>query len=152
MNRLYIENTTSHDIPSQDQFEAWFKAAIGDAEATANIVVVDANTSAQYNNDYRGKDKPTNVLSFEFEKPEFVPVEETNYLLGDLIICAVVVEKEALDQNKVQFDHWAHMVVHGTLHLMGYDHIKDNEAEEMEALERKILASLNIKDPYLGNE
>ena len=86
------------------------------------------------------------MLSFPFEIPECVEVESE--ILGDLVVCAPVVEKEAAEQNKQLFDHWAHMIIHGTLHLLGFDHIKDDEAEEMEQLERDILAKLQIADPY----
>jgi probable rRNA maturation factor len=83
-------------------------------------------------------------LSFPFE----APVEIEPILLGDLVVCSAIVKQEAMEQNKQEHDHWAHMVVHGCLHLLGYDHIDDDEAEEMEALERTILKSLAISDPY----
>ena len=100
--------------------------------------------SQQLNSQYRQKDKPTNVLSFPFEVPEGIELN----LLGDLVVCASVVEQEAKEQNKVLFHHWAHMIVHGCLHLLGYDHINDADADEMEALEVKILAKLAISNPY----
>jgi len=87
------------------------------------------------------------VLSFPFEMPPGIPLE----LLGDLIICVGVVEQEAKEQEKTTEAHWAHMVIHGCLHLLGYDHIKDDEAEEMEALERDLLASLGYPDPYAAD-
>ncbi|MCB1605300.1 MAG: rRNA maturation RNase YbeY, partial [Xanthomonadales bacterium] len=87
---------------------------------------------------------PTNVLSFPLELPECVESE----LIGDLAICADVVEKEALEQNKPLLNHWAHMTIHGCLHLLGYDHVDEQEAEEMESLEVKLLAKLNIPNPY----
>ena len=99
------------------------------------------------NKEYRGKDKPTNVLSFPFDDMAGLPEEETR-LLGDLVICAPVVRKEAKKQDKRPKDHWAHMVVHGTLHLLGYDHIEEAEASEMEALEARILEQFGIKNPY----
>ncbi len=98
------------------------------------------------NKNYRDKDKPTNVLSFPFDAPpEF---NENNYL-GDIIVAADVVEHEAVDNNKPIFDHWTHMVIHGVLHLLGYDHIDNDEAEEMEGLEVEILKKLNINNPYI---
>ncbi|MGL5337628.1 MAG: rRNA maturation RNase YbeY, partial [Aeromonas veronii] len=97
---------------------------------------------------YRGKDKPTNVLSFPFEAPPGLELP----LLGDLVICRQVVEREAEEQGKPLMAHWAHMVVHGSLHLLGYDHIEDEEAEEMEALERDIMQELGFADPYLSDE
>ena len=98
---------------------------------------------------YRGKDKPTNVLSFPFECP---PGVEDFPLLGDLIICRQVVEQEASEQQKTLESHWAHMVIHGSLHLLGYDHIEDDEAEEMEALEKEFMQALNYPDPYKDDE
>ncbi len=108
------------------------------------IRLVNNEESQQLNLQYREKDKPTNVLSFPFEVPEGIELN----LLGDLVICAQVVAQEADAQNKALFDHWAHMVIHGCLHLMGYDHINDKDALEMEALEVEILAKLAINDPY----
>jgi probable rRNA maturation factor len=86
-------------------------------------------------------------LSFPFEVPEGIPLQ----LLGDLVICADVVATEATEQNKALLDHWAHMVIHGCLHLIGFDHINNEDAEEMETLEQEILASMNIADPYADN-
>lgn len=133
-------------LPEQEQFQQWVSAALSEHRDAGEICIriVSPEESQQLNNDYRGKDKPTNVLSFPFEVPEGVPLE----LLGDLIICADVVAREATEQKKPLFNHWTHMVVHGTLHLIGFDHINDDEAEEMEQLERKILASMGIPDPY----
>ena len=133
-------------LPSEADFERWVNAALTAQldEGEVCIRIVTAEESQMLNSTYRGKDKPTNVLSFPFEVPEGIPLT----LLGDLVICAEVVAHEAVEQNKPLFDHWAHMVVHGCLHLIGFDHIKDDEAEEMEALERTILASMDIADPY----
>ncbi|MCH2040617.1 MAG: rRNA maturation RNase YbeY [Saccharospirillaceae bacterium] len=137
-----------HKLPSAETLTAWADAAISgrcqleDPELT--IRLVDNPESQQLNSEYRGKDKPTNVLSFPFEAPPEVPIP----LLGDLIIAVPVVEQEAIEQNKTSEAHWAHMVVHGCLHLLGYDHIKDDEAEAMESLERTILAQLGFGDPY----
>ncbi|WP_096087402.1 rRNA maturation RNase YbeY [Agaribacterium haliotis] len=104
----------------------------------------------QLNRDFRNKDKSTNVLSFPFELPEHIPDELKLELseLGDIVICAAVVADEARAQQKNLNAHWAHMLVHGCLHLCGYDHIDDNEAEQMEALEVQILADLNFANPY----
>ncbi|GAA5186112.1 rRNA maturation RNase YbeY [Ferrimonas gelatinilytica] len=134
------------NLPTHDQFQAWVDAALagqaGEHELT--IRVCDAAESQQLNRDYRGKDKPTNVLSFPFEAPPGIELP----LLGDLVICAEVVAQEAAEQEKSLMDHWAHMVIHGCLHLIGYDHIEDQDAEEMEALEQQLLAQLGIADPY----
>ncbi|GGC08397.1 endoribonuclease YbeY [Marinobacterium zhoushanense] len=134
------------DLPGADAFERWVSAALKGHRTRGEVCIriVSAEESQTLNREYRGKDKPTNVLSFPFEAPPGIPLD----LLGDLAICADVVRKEAQEQNKTLQDHWAHMVIHGTLHLLGFDHITDDEAEEMEALERKLLADLGIADPY----
>jgi len=133
-------------IPSETDFERWALAACAVGEGPGGLVirVVDEDESRSLNRDYRGVDRPTNVLSFPFESPPGVVMDH----LGDLVICAQVVAREAADQGKLPSHHWAHMVVHGVLHLLGYDHQRDDEAEEMESLEREILAGLGIPDPY----
>lgn len=137
------------ELPSEAQFHAWCVASLPkECEFEMTIRIVDEAESQALNHEYRGKDKPTNVLSFPFEVPDGIELP----LLGDLVICRQVVEQEAIEQRKDLSHHWAHMVVHGVLHLCGYDHIKDDDAEEMEALETKILASMSIPDPYLVNE
>ena len=145
------------DLPSDALLRRWARAALlhdadyADSKAALTIRLVNEAESQQLNGDYRGKDKPTNVLSFPFEMPDIgMPLPVSNHYLGDLVICAGVVAAEAKEQNKALNQHWAHMVVHGVLHLLGYDHIKNAEAVRMEALERTILASLNIPDPYAG--
>jgi len=136
-------------LPTEEQLALWATTALqgrtefGEPELTIRLVAEEE--SQELNHEYRGKDKPTNVLSFPFEAPPEVPIE----LLGDLIICAQVVQDESIEQGKTAEAHWAHMVVHGCLHLLGYDHIKDDEAEIMEDLERQILATLGYPDPYL---
>jgi probable rRNA maturation factor len=109
------------------------------------IRLVDDQESAELNQQYRHKQGPTNILSFPFEAPDGFDTD----LLGDLVICTPLIALEAQQQNKQLFDHWAHITIHGVLHLLGYDHIDDAEAEEMEALEIKILSRLNINNPYL---
>ena len=133
-------------LPSDQDFRAWTEAVLKDRKESAELTIriVDEPESQSLNRDYRGKDKPTNVLSFPFEAPAMVEMD----LLGDLVICAPVVEQEARDQGKSLQAHWAHMVVHGVLHLLGYDHQNDDEAEQMERLEVEILASLGFPDPY----
>ncbi|RLV60127.1 rRNA maturation RNase YbeY [Parashewanella curva] len=134
------------NLPSQAEFELWASTAIQHHMSVAELTIriVEAEESQQLNHQYRNKDKPTNVLSFPFEAPEGIDLP----LLGDLIICADVVKKEAEEQNKPLQAHWAHMVVHGCLHLLGYDHIDDNEAEEMESLETELIESLGFENPY----
>ncbi|ABZ77771.1 protein of unknown function UPF0054 [Shewanella halifaxensis HAW-EB4] len=134
------------ELPSQAELELWVKTALRDtmSEAELTIRIVDVEESQELNSTYRGKDKPTNVLSFPFEAPPGIELP----LLGDLVICAAVVKQEAMDQNKPLIAHWAHMVVHGCLHLLGYDHIDDSEAEEMESLETHLIESLGYINPY----
>lgn len=134
------------NLPSQEDFQHWLEAALTQYEKPFELTIrlVDEQESQQLNCQYRGKDKPTNVLSFPFEVPEGIELD----LLGDLIICAPVVEREAVEQKKALTAHWAHMVVHGCLHLLGYDHIEDDEADEMEALETKIIIALGFPAPY----
>ncbi len=138
-----IEDT---GLPSQEQLTDWVSATLTGRmnEGELSIRIVSAAESQQLNHAYRGKDKPTNVLSFPFDVPDGIELD----LLGDLVICAEVVAREAAEQDKPLFHHWAHMVVHGTLHLLGFDHINNAEAEEMESIERELLASLQIPDPY----
>ncbi|MFB2641757.1 rRNA maturation RNase YbeY [Shewanella bicestrii] len=144
---LDVQYATASDyLPSEEQFALWVKTAIGNSmeQAELTIRIVDARESQMLNSTYRGKDKPTNVLSFPFEAPPEIELP----LLGDLVICAAVVENEAHEQDKTLEAHWAHMVVHGCLHLLGYDHIEDEEAEEMESLETQLIESLGFTDPY----
>jgi len=133
------------DVPSDEQFEAWVTAALqsrSDAELT--IRLVGREESRDLNRTYRGKDRETNVLSFPAELPEGIDLP----LLGDIVICAPLVEQEALEQAKPVEDHWAHLTLHGVLHLLGYDHVEESDAEVMEALETSLLAVLGIDDPY----
>lgn len=134
------------DVPTEQQFQQWVDVALQQVkeDCELSIRLVDEAESAELNGTYRGKDYPTNVLSFPFE----APVEIEPILLGDLVVCVPIVQKEAIEQNKLVEHHWAHMIVHGCLHLLGYDHIDDDEAEEMESLEITLLNSLAISDPY----
>ncbi|QSX34609.1 rRNA maturation RNase YbeY [Shewanella avicenniae] len=138
--------TEATNLPQQADFERWATLAIGNAMPVAEMTIrlVDEAESQQLNHEYRGKDKPTNVLSFPFEAPPGIDLP----LLGDLVICVPVVEQEAAEQGKPLQAHWAHMVVHGCLHLLGYDHIEDEEAEEMESIETQLIESLGFTDPY----
>jgi probable rRNA maturation factor len=137
--------TAAVNLPSSDDFKQWASAALRDTHKNSVVIrLVDLDESRRLNNDYRGVDKPTNVLSFPFE----APAEIADETLGDVIICAPVVEQEARRQHKPLKAHWAHMVTHGMLHLQGYDHQNDLQAEEMERLEGEILATLGFPDPY----
>ncbi len=142
--------TDATGLPSASQFQTWVTTALAGERDQAELTIrlVDKAESQQLNNTYRGKDKPTNVLSFPFEAPPGIEID----LLGDLVICAPVVAEEALAQEKTAMDHWAHLVIHGTLHLLGHDHQTDDEAEEMESLEIALLAKLGISDPYNRSE
>ncbi len=143
-----IDNASSASLlPSAQDFERWVGAALNSRLDSAELCIrlVDESESAELNLQYRMKSGATNVLSF----PADLPVELDIPLLGDLVICAPVVEREANEQGKACEAHWAHMVVHGTLHLIGYDHINDHDAEHMEALEVDILNTLHYPNPYL---
>lgn len=146
-----FENVSDFDAPNEQDCLTWVQSALGGRidQATVSIRIVDSPESQQLNYDYRGKDKPTNVLSFPFDAPPGVPKEAFGYMLGDLVVCAPIVAAEAHAQNKEIRHHWCHLLVHGTLHLLGFDHITDEEAEIMEQLERDILATLGMPDPYL---
>ena len=139
--------STADNLPTEAQVQQWLDAAIlpFQAEAEVTVRIVDDAESQQLNFDYRSKDKPTNVLSFPFQCPPGIELP----LLGDLVICAPVVAAEAAEQHKSLQAHWAHMVVHGCLHLLGFDHINDDDAEQMEAEEVTILQQLGINNPYL---
>ncbi|MBO9852665.1 rRNA maturation RNase YbeY [Xanthomonas phaseoli] len=139
-------------LPSAVSFRKWVAAALKGRirEADLAVRVVDEKEGCSLNHHYRGKDYATNVLSFPAELPEGLPKGIKMPLLGDLVICAPVVAREAAEQGKLLAAHYAHLTVHGTLHLLGWDHEDDKEAEAMEQLEREILADLGIDDPYAG--
>jgi probable rRNA maturation factor len=134
------------DLPSPVAIRQWVKAALGNRRQATELTVRIVSTAeiSQLNSDYRHKTGPTNVLSFPADLPAGIDVP----LLGDLVICAEVVAREADEQHKPLHAHWAHMVVHGTLHLLGYDHIDDADADIMENLEIDILKRINIPNPY----
>jgi len=136
----------SEYLPSQAMFQIWIDAVLTDESQDSEVVIriVDEDEMIQFNDQYRGKKSVTNILSFPFDPPEGAESD----LLGDLLVCAPVVELEAQQQKKILEHHWAHMIIHGVLHLIGYDHIDDLEAEEMEALEIKILKIIKINNPY----
>jgi probable rRNA maturation factor len=137
----------TENLPTDNQFSEWVNAALFDENQDSEIVirVVDEHESAMLNQQYRKKQGPTNILSFPFDPPKSIDLN----LLGDLVICASVVEREAQQQNKISSDHWAHITIHGVLHLQGFDHLEEHEAEVMEAQEITILYSLNLNNPYL---
>jgi probable rRNA maturation factor len=143
---LCLQNVSSvQDIPSQPEIEQWLQAALhGMPETVLTIRIVDEDESASLNQQYRRKTGATNVLSFPADLPDEIELP----LLGDLVICAPLVQTEASVQGKSIKAHWAHLVIHGTLHLLGFDHIEAAEAEEMENLETRLLQQLGFADPY----
>ncbi len=144
MREIQVQRrVSSRGLPSAASLRAWAERALGAVAGDLSIRIVDEGESRDLNRRYRGKDKSTNVLSFNYDSETLdVPV------LGDLVICAPVVAREAVEQDKTVRAHWAHMVVHGCLHLLGYDHENERDAQEMERRERQILAGLGFPDPY----
>lgn len=147
--KLALQNaSTATGLPTRAQIKKWAEAAlqadVGNAEITFRIV--DAEEGQTLNRDYRGKDYATNVLTFTFD--EDMPDIPGLPLLGDIVLCAPVVEREATEQGISLEAHYCHLVVHGVLHLQGYDHLEDDEAQAMEALETQIVTSLGYDDPY----
>lgn len=143
-----IQTASAEPVPAEDDIRNWIAAALeGNAcreEVEVSVRLVDVDEMTQLNENYRGKSGATNVLSF----PADLPAELSLPLLGDIVICAPVVRAEAAQQGKSPSAHWAHMTIHGTLHLLGYDHVDEEEAVVMEALETAILAKLNVRCPY----
>lgn len=139
-------------LPSEESLTQWAQAALNNiADSTGEITLrlVSTEEIQTLNHSYRGKDSPTNVLSFPFEMPEGLPLAAQDLILGDIALCADVIAEESQTQNKPLSHHWAHMVIHGVLHLLGFDHIGDSDAAIMEQLEIDILATMGIPNPYL---
>ncbi|WGZ95904.1 MAG: rRNA maturation RNase YbeY [Candidatus Thiothrix putei] len=147
---LDIQNPEAYtSIPAEADLLRWAQAAwSADAEAGVVVRIVNEAESQALNRAYRDKDYPTNVLSFPYDAPSIPEDDDDIEYLGDLVICLPVVEREAAEQGKTATQHWAHLLIHGLLHLQGYDHITDTEAEEMEALETALLLKLGFPDPY----
>ncbi|SJM92604.1 putative metal-dependent hydrolase [Crenothrix polyspora] len=148
MNYLELQTIfVSPDQPNLQQLQRWVDSALEGIGHDTEIVIriVDEQESQALNEQYRHKQGPTNILSFPVDVPDGIELD----LLGDLVICAPVVAKEALEQQKALMDHWAHIVIHGVLHLLGYDHIDDSDADEMESKEIALLKQLHINNPYL---
>jgi probable rRNA maturation factor len=145
---LWLRNEAGRaGVPLRRSFEQWVAAipALKRRKHYAlNILIVGSAAARRFNRGFRNRDYATNVLSFPYDP---LPGERSP-LLGDLVICAPVVTREAREQGKASRDHWAHLTIHGVLHLLGHDHEHDADAEKMEALERRILATLGIADPY----
>lgn len=146
--KLTIENYTKNkNIPTEKQIKFWVKKALNNKKINnilLGIRIINSSESAKLNSFYRNKKGSTNVLSFPYSEQigRF-------FYLGDLALCAPLIAKEARDQNKSLHSHWAHLIIHGILHLLGYDHIKDREAKKMEKLETDILKKLGYPDPYI---
>ena len=145
MSRIAVEYAEGVEGPDAERVRSWAEAALGDrVDAELCIRIVDEAEGRELNHRYRQRDRATNVLSFPAELPEGVDVP----LLGDIVICAPVVRREAVEQDRQQDAHWAHMVVHGVLHLLGMDHQEDAEAAAMESLESATMRGLGYPDPY----
>ena len=146
-----IQSASAETVPEEGDIRSWINTALSHCEprkeaAEISVRLVDETEMAKLNRNYRNKSGATNVLSFPADLPEDLGLS----MLGDIVICASVVRKEAQTQGKTLTAHWAHMTVHGTLHLLGYDHIIDKEALAMETLETEILKILNYPCPYAG--
>ncbi|WP_342220581.1 rRNA maturation RNase YbeY [Rickettsiella endosymbiont of Miltochrista miniata] len=146
--KITIQSLASNTfIPSRYFLQRWVNKAlvkhVGSNEV--NIRLVSKKESAKLNSTYRHKNGPTNILSFPFEPPP----EVSSPLLGDLVICAALVNQQAKQQTKTRLAHWAHLVIHGCLHLVGYDHIHDKDAIKMETLEIQLLKDLGYENPYI---
>jgi probable rRNA maturation factor len=151
MLELDLQVASQASAPSEAQFRLWCEMGLRQRSADSEMTIrlVDEAEGRELNHTWRHKDYATNVLSF----PANVPDELLDIpLLGDLVICVPVVAREAAEQGKSPDAHWAHLVIHGCLHLLGYDHIDDEEADEMEALERELLAELGYPDPYADDD
>jgi len=135
--------TQAQELPTRPQIRRWIKAALSGENAEITVRLVDAKEGQALNRDYRGKDYATNVLSFGYE---------TSPLSGDLLLCAPVVAREAEEQHKPLLAHYAHLIVHGTLHLQGFDHETTAQARIMEAREREIVMGLGYPDPYVSGD
>ena len=140
---LAIQFAVKAELPARAAFRRWARAAL-QGDVSAALRVVDAEEGLALNRDYRGKDYATNVLTFEYgEDPD------TGARSGDIVLCAPVVEREAREQGKSLAAHYAHLTVHGMLHLQGYDHdLGEHEAVAMEAIESFIMRGLGFSDPY----
>jgi len=147
MIEVIVQRATGQSgMPGDEDFERWIEAVFGDRQDHVSVTVrlVDADESRRLNRRYRDQDKATNVLSFPAHFPQQLALPD----IGDIIICAPVVEHEARQQGKPSIHHWAHLAVHGVLHLLGFDHVTDEQAELMEIREKLILAQLGVADPY----
>ncbi|KEI35744.1 metal-dependent hydrolase YbeY [Francisella sp. W12-1067] len=152
---LNIINDDEYPIPNEQVLLNCFELVAqrhNVKAASVNLNVVSDDEIKNINKQFRNKDKPTNIISFEFEKPQGLPDGIIEDFLGDIVIAPNVLEKEAIEQHKNLEDHWCHIFIHGLLHLLGYDHQTDTDANTMENLEIELLAKLSILNPYLTRE
>lgn len=154
MNLLItFENGSQRDVPDEERFKTWVMASISEltcepSNSEVNLRIIDEDEMTRFNSQFREQQKSTNVLSFPADIPTELKLELEFNLLGDIALCAPVIERESAEQCKTLEAHYAHMCVHGTLHLLGYDHIEEEDAAQMEALEIKILNQLGYDNPY----
>ena len=148
MHWLELYNETEYDIPSKELFDLWIAATLGGQDGELSIKVVSKEKMMQLNSQYRNKNQATDVLSFAYT--EDYQTEETPHLpyLGDVAICAEILQKDAKKQNKTIEEHWAHITIHSVLHLLGYDHQSTEDQQEMEQLESKIMLDLKLNNPW----
>jgi probable rRNA maturation factor len=141
-----IQSASSEPCPDEEDIRRWIGTALQGRKDCAEVSVrlVDEEEIAALNARYRDRQGSTNVLSFPAELPPGVD----HPLLGDIVLCPAVINREAAQQHKTPQQHWSHMLIHGSLHLLGYDHVEPREAEEMEALETELLARLGLPCPY----
>jgi probable rRNA maturation factor len=152
-----VQNALEHDVddddkpPSASALTQWAELAhqaVSETLSELTLRLVDESEMIALNQDYRGKQGLTNVLSFPVDADFCMADDDGRTLIGDIVICHKVISREAAEQNKTALNHYAHMVTHGVLHLHGYDHLDDESAEEMEALEANILSTSGIENPY----
>ena len=150
--QLTLQSVTAvKNLPRRVQFKAWLTTVLSKNKTSAEITlrIVDGAESAALNKAYRGIDAPTNVLTFVYASiPPLLPNEQRGEVAGDIVLCAPIVEAEALSQGKLLLAHWAHLTLHGLYHLLGHDHVQDVDAAQMEALEIEALAALGFPSPY----
>lgn len=147
--QVALDDKADHYIPEQEKLIEWVSEALVKAgfdkhNASVSLRVVSEDEIKDLNRQYRNMAKPTNVLSFPYDE---LPDVDVN-LLGDIVVCSAIMEKEASEQMKTLEQHWAHIIIHGVLHLLGYDHLEEDQAEKMESLEIDILSKLGIPNPY----
>lgn len=150
---IFVDIQKAHSIqnvPSHSLLIDWAEMALADyrEDVVLSVRICDEHEGKELNSKFRKKSKASNVLSFPFENPIGVPKGEVANYLGDIVICAPIVEKEAIEQSKNNIAHWAHLLIHGILHLRGFTHVNEDDAKEMENIERDLLLKMGFPDPY----